>query len=155
VDIPVPLLRLAYRIAYRTLQVQWVVTRPRVQGVKCLLTDQDRVLLVRHTYGSRSWDVPGGRVKAGETPAAAAGREMGEELGLAGLGWEAFGELPVRHHHRHDTLHLFRCELSQPPLRLDLGELAEARWFPRAGLPGDLAPWVIPIIARTTVRRPG
>ena len=74
--------RLGYRIAYRVLQVFWFVDAPPKQGVKCLLTCHDRVLLVRHTYGSRAWDVPGGAIKRGEPPLTAARREMGEELGL-------------------------------------------------------------------------
>lgn len=40
-----------------------------------------RVLLVRPTYGP-NWLVPGGVVEADESPAAAAGREAREELGL-------------------------------------------------------------------------
>ena len=56
----------------------WAV---RGLGVKCVLTDGDRVLLVRHTYGPREWDLPGGGVKRGERPATTARREMHEELG--------------------------------------------------------------------------
>ena len=56
--------RLAYRIAAQLLRV----LRPLVPidwgGVKCVLTDGYRVLLVRHTYGSRLWDLPGGAVTA-------------------------------------------------------------------------------------------
>lgn len=41
----------------------------------------DRVLLVRKTYGNR-WDIPGGYVNHGESPAAACRREVREEIGL-------------------------------------------------------------------------
>ena len=40
------------------------------------------MLLVRHTYGPRAWDLPGGAIKRGEPPIDAARREMDEELGL-------------------------------------------------------------------------
>src|SRR6516162_8210467 len=66
VSLTLRLRRLAYRLAYRILQVVWFVWRPRMRGVKCLVTCRDRVLLVRHTYGSRAWDVPGGAMKRGE-----------------------------------------------------------------------------------------
>jgi 8-oxo-dGTP pyrophosphatase MutT (NUDIX family) len=139
--------RLGYRIAYRVLQVFWFVTRPTKRGVKCVVTDRDRVLLVRHTYGRRSWDFPGGSMKRRESPVAAARREMTEELGLDDADWTPIGELHGRLDRRHDTIHCFRVELCEPDLRLDLGELATARWFARDALPDDLGPYVDEIIA--------
>lgn len=53
---------------------------PRV-AAGALFVDGDRVLLVRKTYGNR-WDIPGGYVDAGESPAAACRRELREELGI-------------------------------------------------------------------------
>ncbi|RSN28792.1 NUDIX hydrolase [Amycolatopsis sp. WAC 04169] len=53
---------------------------PRVAS-GALFVDGDRVLLVRKTYGNR-WDIPGGYVDRGESPAAACRRELQEELAL-------------------------------------------------------------------------
>ena len=139
--------RLGYRLAYRVLQVFWFLARPRKEGVKCLVTDRDRVLLVRHTYGRRSWDVPGGSIKRRESPLSAAQREMSEELGLDGAQWAEIGEVRGRLDHRRDVIHCFRVELSAPKLTLDEGELETASWFPRGHLPDDLAPYVDEIVA--------
>jgi 8-oxo-dGTP pyrophosphatase MutT (NUDIX family) len=46
-----------------------------------LFVRADRLLLVRKTYGDR-WDIPGGYVDRGESPAAACTRELREELGI-------------------------------------------------------------------------
>ena len=60
--------RVAIRCAYVGLRVYWFVARPKVVGVKCVVKHDDDVLLVRHTYGRRSWDLPGGTVKRRELP---------------------------------------------------------------------------------------
>ncbi|KDN23229.1 NUDIX domain-containing protein [Amycolatopsis rifamycinica] len=54
---------------------------PRI-AAGALFVNDDRVLLVRKTYGNR-WDIPGGYVDQGESPAAACSRELREEVGLA------------------------------------------------------------------------
>lgn len=140
--------RLGYRTAYRVLQVFWFVVRPSKHGVKCLVTCRDRVLLVRHTYGDRAWDVPGGAIKRGEQPLTAAGREMSEELGLNGVQWVQIGEVRGNVNHRRDTIHCFRVELCEPALTIDQGELAAVDWFARSDLPDDLGPYVGSVIAR-------
>ncbi|HSA52087.1 MAG TPA: NUDIX domain-containing protein [Yinghuangia sp.] len=43
----------------------------------------DRVLLTRVDRPGRGWDVPGGHIEPGESPHAAAARELAEEAGLA------------------------------------------------------------------------
>ncbi len=147
-QLPVPIRRIAYRCAYRVLQLIWFFWRPHKHGVKCVLTADDRILLVRHTYGRRSWDLPGGAVKRHEPPAQAARREMQEELGLGSVDWTKIGELRGTVDHRRDTIHCFRAEMTAPTLTIDRGELAAAKWFSRTELPADLGPYVIPVVAR-------
>lgn len=147
VPLPLTVRRLGYRVAYRVLRVLWFVARPHKSGVKCLITDRERVLLVRHTYGRRSWDLPGGSIKRGESPAAAAAREMSEELGLKGVTWRDVGELRGRLDRRRDTIHLFTTDIGSVQLRIDLGELEVARFFAPTELPSDLAPYVTAILA--------
>ncbi|MHB1837325.1 MAG: NUDIX domain-containing protein [Solirubrobacteraceae bacterium] len=146
---PVRLLlrRLGYRVAYRALQVIWLLVHFPRRGVKCVVTDGDLVLLVRHTYGRRCWDLPGGNLRRDEPAVAAARREMSEELGITGANWVALGQLRRHGGHSRDTLHCFGAELCAPKLTLDLGEIAEARWFQRGRLPSDLSHYVRPILA--------
>ena len=109
--------RLAYRIAAQLLRL----LRPLVPidwgGVKCVLTDGDQVLLVRHTYGSRLWDLPGGGRHRGERPIDAARREMHEELGLEIDDWRALGRLHARTERHRQTIDVYGAELSSPTLR--------------------------------------
>src|SRR5438270_5537952 len=114
---PVALRRLRYRVAYGLLRVYWFVLRPRKTGVKCVLTDGDLVLLVKHTYGHRGWDFPGGSLKRGESPQLAATREIGEELGVGVDEWALIGRFVTGFDHRHEQLHCFRAEVRSPSLQ--------------------------------------
>jgi 8-oxo-dGTP diphosphatase len=142
--------RVAIRFAYAGLRTYWFLLRPRIVGVKCVLTHGDDVLLVRHTYGSRAWDLPGGTVRRREAPRDAARREMHEELGRRIDDWTSLGELFVRSNHHDDNLHLFLASVADRQIEIDLVELAEAGWFPREALPPDLGRYVRPIMARLT-----
>ena len=53
---------------------------PRI-AAGALFVDGDSILLVHKTYGN-GWDIPGGYVEAGESPASACKRELNEELGI-------------------------------------------------------------------------
>jgi 8-oxo-dGTP pyrophosphatase MutT (NUDIX family) len=140
--------RQGYRLAFRLLSAWWFVRRPHKRGVKCVLTDGDRVLLVRHTYGRGDWEIPGGTPGRRERPIDTARREMREELGLEIDDWIPLGELAATLYHRHDTLDLFHARVNAPVLRLERAEIAVAEWFPRDALPPDRGPYVAPILAR-------
>lgn len=70
------------------------VVRPSARVI--LLDADDRVLLVRAEWDGRSlWFTPGGRIEPGETPEAAARRELREESGLDPrmVRWEGLAAL--------------------------------------------------------------
>jgi 8-oxo-dGTP diphosphatase len=54
---------------------------PRVAAGALFVNDEGSVLLVHPSY-KKTWDVPGGYVEQGESPAEACRREIAEELGL-------------------------------------------------------------------------
>ncbi|HEY4454206.1 MAG TPA: NUDIX domain-containing protein, partial [Pseudonocardiaceae bacterium] len=69
----------------RAVPTVWMEDRPTVR-VLCL-DERNRVLLLRwHDPfdGTSLWDMPGGGIDPGETPLAAARRELREETGLSG-----------------------------------------------------------------------
>jgi 8-oxo-dGTP pyrophosphatase MutT (NUDIX family) len=147
VPLQIKLARLGYRAAYRVLQAWWFLRRPEAHGVKCVLTQGERVLLVRHTYGRPNWDLPGGAVKRRELPLEAARREMSEELGVGELDWTALGEYRARENRRRDVLHCFRASLESGELDVDPVEIEATSWFARNGLPPNVSPNVAPVLA--------
>ncbi|MGH3867223.1 MAG: NUDIX domain-containing protein [Pseudonocardiaceae bacterium] len=56
-------------------------SRSSVAAGVLFFDDVGRILLVQPTYKDH-WDIPGGYVEAGETPAQAAAREVHEELAI-------------------------------------------------------------------------
>ena len=137
--LPVPVVRVCYRVAYRLAKVYWFLARPDVRGVKGVLRDGDRVLLVRHTYGDRQrWDIPGGHVHSGEPAAAAVRREMQEELGVA-TSWVHVGSIPAETDYKHENVDVFVTDRrAHHDLVLARGEIAEAQWFALDALPGPI-----------------
>ena len=100
-----------------------------------LFDDALRVLLVSSTY-SPGWSTPGGFVGRGESAAAAARRELGEELGVDPLIVEVAGslrgDLPVV-----DVVFCGRLP-SGGELRPDHVEIRSCQWF---ALDGELPDW--------------
>lgn len=151
VDLDVQLRRLAYRVAYVALRVYWHLAHPELSGVKCVLRDaRGHVLLVRHSYGPRAWDLPGGIARHGEAPVATARREMAEELGLDDDRWTPLGTIHGRLFNRHDTIHVLGLclDTEAPALTLQPAELLGATWCDPAAPPQPLAFYTERLLAR-------
>jgi 8-oxo-dGTP pyrophosphatase MutT (NUDIX family) len=129
---------------------QWLRTRAHLfltalrkrltVGVRAVLLDGRKVLLVRHTY-TPGWQFPGGGVEPGETAETAGAREALEETGYAVDG------RPVLHgfflnriaggKRDHVAVYIWREFRSQLEFAPNL-EIAECRWFDVDALPEDV-----------------
>ena len=78
---PNKLIHWAYKLAYAGAIVFSFFFRPAVRGVNVAIWKRDELLLVKISY-RRVYTLPGGYVKNGESPKAAAVRELEEEVGL-------------------------------------------------------------------------
>ena len=133
--IPPRLHRALYRLAHH-LRKNWLqLVGGEVHGCTIIARDgQGRVLLVRHSYGSRAWVFPGGGMKQGEAVLAAATREFAEELGCGLIDPLHLGTLNKTFHGARHIAHGVTGLADGEPCP-DMREVVEARFFARDGLP--------------------
>lgn len=114
--------------------------RLRTRGVKVLLLNpQGELLLIRNSYGDTdAFVLPGGGIRPFEAAAAAALREVREEVGIAAQRLTALSVHQSRGEGKRDTVHLFSAYSADPP-EPDGVEVTEARFFPLGALPGTVS----------------
>ena len=112
-----------------------------IGAASAIFDGRGRVLLVKHTYGHRNWEIPGGIALPGEAPALTAQRELLEETGLdlpegelSGVYYEPghdFGPMIhfVFRHDGHDAL----TPVANPP------EIGAVGWFEVDALPAPMS----------------
>jgi 8-oxo-dGTP diphosphatase len=119
---------------------------PRIAS-GALFVDQDRLLLVRKTYGD-TWDIPGGYADHGESPASACERELREELGLHRTAKRLLvNDWAPNAAEGDKILYIFDCgELGgdEHNIRLDGIEVDKTEWVAVK----DIARFVIPRLVR-------
>ena len=135
------LVRALLQIGYWLRRIVVGALRLRTTGVKVMVfNDRGELLLIRNSYGnSEHYLLPGGGVARGESPAAAAIREVHEELGIQVRDAEPVWTYESSAEGKRDTIHLFRMTTAEQP-RIDDHEVIEARFFALDALPPSVSP---------------
>lgn len=97
------------KILHSILKIKWKVTKPVTVGVRILLIQNNKVLLVKHTY-DKAWYLPGGGVKKGESYKEAICRELKEEIGVELNNIELFGVYNNFYENKSDNIIVFKSD---------------------------------------------
>jgi ADP-ribose pyrophosphatase YjhB (NUDIX family) len=116
------------------------IKRRLTVGVRAILIDDGKVLLVRHTY-LPGWHFPGGGVEPGETAQTAAAREALEETGYAVVGEPQLLGFYLNRiagtARDHVAAYVWRGVERHHEASVSF-EIAEVRWFALNALPPDI-----------------
>lgn len=126
------------RLVYLLNKLYLFFVRPVTLGVRVMLIQDGRVLLVRQSYLD-GWFMPGGRMKRGETLEQAARREVREEVGAELKSIVCVGAFSNFAEWKSDHNILFLSEEFTFTGGHDR-EVAEIRFFPLDDLPAKLWP---------------
>ncbi|MEZ5744038.1 MAG: NUDIX domain-containing protein [Sphingomonadaceae bacterium] len=131
---------MALRTVHRLRHYARGVIKPHIRGVSVLVIDSEgRVLLVRHSYGRRSWALPGGGCGRGEDMHDCARRELREELGLDLASLTHLWDLQETLSGAPHTAHVFEASAANAPVP-DGREILAAQYFSPDALPEDTGP---------------
>lgn len=127
----------------RLVQGAALVRSPFSVGVRVIVEDDDkRVLLVRHSY-IKGWYLPGGGVEGGESIDEAARREVREEAGIAAEGGLVLLNVYLNEEATgRDHIGLFHlaCWSRAGNYLAPNGEIVEAAFFAPEALPPGVTP---------------
>jgi ADP-ribose pyrophosphatase YjhB (NUDIX family) len=135
-------LKLRHRLLQRAILAYGRVSRGMTLGVRAVLLQDGRVMLVKHGY-LPGWYLPGGGVEAGETLGEALVREIAEEAGAALTAPPLlFGIYRNAKASPRDHVALFVCRhwTAAATPHIPNREILAAELFPLDALPDDVTP---------------
>ena len=121
-----------YKLAYRAILLVWFFTRPTVYGVYVAIWYRNRLLVIKNSYKKR-FTLPCGRIKRGENKAAAAVRELYEEVRIKlEIDQLTFvGEYAGKFKYATDIGTFFEITMTQlPQVQVDNREVVWAQFVP-------------------------
>lgn len=135
------MLKIFYKLSYPFVALYWKFFASRTDSAKCIIICGQEVLLVKNVYGKGWWNLPGGGIEKGETPAEAAVREVREEVGITDLSDPRLvKEMDGRGEGRRGRIYCFVAWVKKMDFNKNSLEIVAAGWFPLRVLPVNLSP---------------
>ena len=133
-------------IIFPLVKLYWFIFRPETRGVKCIIENDNKILLVRNNYGRKRWTFPGGRINKNELPEKAIKREVKEEIGLNVSGIKLLDSFISTAEHKKDKIYVFLAKSNKKDFKIDNIEILEANWFSVDNTPELIGPIALKIV---------
>ncbi len=117
------------------VKIYWGIFKPETYGVKVIIENNGKFLLVRNAYGSKRWTFPGGRIEKNEAAIAAAAREIREEVQLNISNLIFIDQIVSTSEGKRDNVSIFRASSESSEITSDEFEIEEAGWFAPENFP--------------------
>ncbi|MCW3062492.1 MAG: family hydrolase [Capsulimonas sp.] len=112
----------------------------KILGAAAVIQDSNgRVLLVKHSYGRRNWEIPGGAVESEESVTDAAVREVFEETGMRVIAERLTGIYYAAENDSHHFVFLCRSASDDQRPRADQDETTDCAYFSIEALPRPIS----------------
>lgn len=131
-----------YKFLYPLARIYWGIWQPVTFGVRLMLINEEKVLLVRHTYiPGGKWMMPGGGIARGDSYESAVKPELREELNIEINNINLIGVYMNQTEGKRDNVILFRSEdiVDLDLIKIDAAEIVEYKFHDLDNLPMDMA----------------
>ena len=122
-------------ILFPLVRLYWKIFRPETFGVKVIIENNGKFLLVRNSYGYKRWTFVGGGIDKGESSEEAGIREVGEEVGLVLKNLKQIDSIISNQEGKRDNIEIFYSQVNSFELVVDEFEIEEAGWFKKEDFP--------------------
>ncbi len=131
------------RIIYKSIYPIWLywlrlLNKP-FESACCIIEYNNKILLVRNSYGDMKWVFPGGHSNKGESQEESVIREVQEEVGISLSNVQKIGSYIGSETFEKHTVNFFYSEVANPYFKIDESEIFEAAWFDWSSFPDPLS----------------
>lgn len=123
------------------------IFRPKSLGVKVVIENEGKILMVKINYAHKKWTFPGGGVKKNESFEKAALREIEEEVGIKAQNLIEMGEYSSDSGYKKNIVKCFYLKTDSSFVKIDNFEISEFNWYTEDSLPENCSFAVTKIMA--------
>jgi 8-oxo-dGTP pyrophosphatase MutT (NUDIX family) len=113
------------------------IFRPKSLGVKVIVENDKKFLMVRIGYAHKKFTFPGGGVEKNESFEEAAKRELEEETGIKTQQLTEIGEYTSDRNYKKNIVKCFYLKTDSSFIKIDNFEIIEADWYSQDQFPKD------------------